>query len=926
VQYDFRAIEDFARKKWEAEDIYRVENNSEKPKFYVLDMFPYPSGSGLHVGHPLGYIASDIYSRYKRLTGYNVLHPMGFDAFGLPAEQYAIQTGKHPARTTRENIETYKNQLSKIGFCYDWSRQVSTADPDYYKWTQWIFLQLFDSWYDNSAGKARRIHELEEAFHSGGSSAVDAARDEMAADFTASEWREMSGAVRSRRLMDYRLAYQSEAWVNWCEELGTVLANDEVKDGLSERGGHPVERKKMTQWFLRITAYAERLLSSLDDLDWTESMKEMQRNWIGKSFGASVIFKTADGENDIEVFTTRPDTIFGVTFMVLAPEHELVDVITTAEHRGEIDDYIRYVKSRSEIERQQEKKVTGAFTGAYAVNPLNDMKVPVYISEYVLAGYGTGAIMAVPSDDERDEAFAVKFGLDIIDVIDKSNYPGASKADKLGVCINSGFINGMEVPDAIDAVIERIEEMGIGNRKVNWKMRDAGFSRQRYWGEPFPVYTEDDVVKALDEDDLPLVLPEMMDFKPAGGGKGPLFKNSDWLHGLGGNRLRETDTMPGYAGSSWYFLRYMDPQNNNCFVGREAVEYWRDVDLYIGGTEHAVGHLLYSRFWHKFFRDNDWVVTEEPFKRLVNQGMIQGRSLIVPDGAVNGLPSGIRVPLNYTGPGDRIYRDQLAELIRSDNRFETIDMEADIPAWERDERGEFLVLEAEVEKMSKRYHNVINPDDIIDQYGADCFRMFEMFLGPIEHAKPWDTQGIGGVSRFLQKLWRIFHFDADGEPKLSDDAPPASALKVLHKTIKKVREDIERLSFNTAVSAFMVCVNELGQQKDQYRQILEPLVILLSPMAPHTAEFLWAKLGHGSGLLAAAAYPEFDEQYLAEDVKNYPVSINGKVRVKMDLPAEAAKEDIEAAVLANEVVQKWLDGNTPKKVIVVPGRIVNIVV
>lgn len=924
MQYVNSEIEAFAQQKWASQDIYKVVNDKNKPKYYVLDMFPYPSGSGLHVGHPLGYIASDIFSRYKRLKGFNVLHPMGFDAFGLPAEQYAIQKGKHPADTTAENIATYKRQLEKIGFCYDWSREVVTSDPSYYKWTQWIFLRLFDSWYDESIQQARPIEELEAIFRASGNASLQAACDDSVITFSAAEWEAFDKQEKASKLMSYRLAYQSETYVNWCEDLGTVLANDEVKEGVSERGGFPVEKRKMTQWFLRITAYAERLLSSLEDLGWSESMKEMQRNWIGKSYGASMWFKTEDGKHNIEIFTTRPDTTFGVTFMVLAPEHELVSALTTPEQQGEIDAYLEYVGARSEIERQQEKSVTGAFTGAYGINPMNRERVPIYISEYVLAGYGTGAIMAVPSDDDRDEAFAHKFGLPIIDVIDKTNYPGASKSDKLGILINSGFMNGMEVPDAIEAAIQEMEKSGYGARKVNWKMRDAGFSRQRYWGEPFPIYYKDDVAVAEDEASLPLLLPEMDDFKPAGGGKGPLSKASEWLNQHGADQPRETDTMPGYAGSSWYFLRYMDSGNEDQFVGKEAVEYWQDVDLYIGGTEHAVGHLLYARFWHKFMKDNGWVVTEEPFKRLVNQGMIQGRSLFVEDGSIKGLPKGIRVPLQFTGPGDKLYRSNFAALQSDDRRFEHIDAAADVH-WQKDERGEYINLRPEIEKMSKSKYNVINPDVIIEQFGADCFRMFEMFLGPIETAKPWDTQGIGGVSKFLQKLWRLFHFNESGEPQFNEAAPTPEALKTLHKTIKKVGEDIERLSFNTAVSAFMVCVNELGASGKQSKEILEDLVVLLAPFAPFTCEFLWEKLGHSSCLLAEATYPDHNEEYLVESVITYPVSINGKVRSKLDLPADANPQTIEEMVLAEDAVQKWVDGQTPKKVIVVPGRIVNIV-
>ncbi|MCB0501850.1 MAG: leucine--tRNA ligase, partial [Bacteroidetes bacterium] len=717
MDYNFQAIEERVKQKWAAAEVYKVNNDSSLPKYYVLDMFPYPSGSGLHVGHPLGYIASDIISRYKKLKGFNVLHPMGFDAFGLPAEQYAIQTGKHPAVTTAENIATYKQQLDKIGFCYDWSREVNTSKPEYYKWTQWIFLQLFDSWYDVTVDGARRIEELKAILEKEGNANIQAACNEDTPVIDANTWQLMSPKEKSDVLMCYRLAYQSESMVNWCEGLGTVLANDEVKEGVSERGGFPVEQKKMTQWFLRITAYAERLLTSLDDLDWTDSMKEMQRNWIGKSYGASVFFKTDDGENEFEIFTTRIDTIFGATFMVLAPEHELISKITTAKQQKEIDEYVAYVNSRSEVERQQEKKVTGAFTGAYAINPFNGDKLPIYISEYVLAGYGTGAIMAVPSDDERDEAFANKFNIPVIDVIDKSKYPGATKADKLGIMINSDFINGMEVPDAIQLMNQKIEEMGIGKSKVNYRLRDAGFSRQRYWGEPFPIFYENDIPNPLSLEELPLTLPEMEAFKPAGGGKGPLYNAKEWLTELGEDKLRETDTMPGYAGSSWYFLRYMDPHNENEFVGKQAVDYWQDIDLYIGGTEHAVGHLLYSRFWHKFFKDNGWVVTEEPYKKLVNQGMIQGQSLIVPDGAIQNFPSGVRVPLQFTGPGNKIKKEQLASLIKADNRFENIDIEKDVD-WKTDEKGAYIDLRSEVEKMSKSKFNVVNPDEVIAQYGA----------------------------------------------------------------------------------------------------------------------------------------------------------------------------------------------------------------
>jgi leucyl-tRNA synthetase len=923
MDYNFQQIEAAAKQKWAASSVYKVSNQSDKPKYYILDMFPYPSGAGLHVGHPLGYIASDIFARYKRLKGFNVLHPMGFDAFGLPAEQYAIQTGKHPAFTTAENIETYKNQLDKIGFCYDWSREVSTADPSYYKWTQWIFLQLFDSWYDNTTQKARRIPELEAILEQEGNENINAACNEITPILSAEIWNQLSKKQKSDVLMCYRLAYLSESMVNWCEGLGTVLANDEIKEGVSERGGFPVERRKMTQWFLRITAYVDRILNSLDELDWSDSMKEMQRNWIGKSYGASVIFKTADQQFDIEVFTTRPDTIFGVTFMVLAPEHELVQKITTATQQNEINAYLEYVNSRSEKERQQEKKVTGAFTGTYAINPLNGAEVPIYISEYVLAGYGTGAIMAVPSDDERDEAFAVKFNIPIIEVIDKSKYPKATKADKLGIMINSDFVNGMEVPDAIQAVNQKLEHLGIGQAKVNYKLRDAGFSRQRYWGEPFPIYYENGIAHTLNESELPLLLPEIADFKPAGGGKGPLFNAKEWIGELGDGKVRETDTMPGYAGSSWYFLRYMDPNNTEAFASEKAVDYWQDVDLYIGGTEHAVGHLLYARFWHKFLKDNGWVKTEEPFKRLVNQGMIQGVSSIIEDGSIQNFPTEVRVPVNLVQQGNRLYRKELEFLIQSDNRFEMVNADGDV-AWKNDGQGEYIVLRNEVEKMSKRYMNVVNPDDVIAQFGADCFRMFEMFLGPIDQSKPWDTQSIGGVSRFLQKLWRLFNFNEAGVASVSDRNPTSEELKILHKTIKKVNEDIERLSFNTSVSAFMVCVNELGKQKEQSKSILEQLVVLIAPFAPFIAETLWEKLGYSTCVLEAN-YPTHDEKYLVESIVTYPISINGKVRATMDFATDEAVDVIEKAVMQNEIVIKWLEGNPPKKVIVVHGRIVNIV-
>ena len=926
MDYDFNTLEEKARQKWVKQDVYSVDIDHDKPKYYVLDMFPYPSGAGLHVGHPLGYIASDIYARYKRLKGFNVLHPMGFDAFGLPAEQYAIQTGQHPEKTTKENIKRYKEQLNKIGFSFDWNREVITAEPEYYIWTQWIFIQLFNSCYDNEQDKAVPIEELVARLEKQGSADLNFAVSDNARSFTANEWAAMSEKEKSNVLMDYRLAYRAMSSVNWCEALGTVLANDEVKEGKSERGGHPVVKKEMSQWFLRITAYADRLLNGLDHLDWSDSMKEMQRNWIGKSYGASCFFKTEDGQHEIEIFTTRPDTIFGATFMVLAPEHNLVQKITTNEQQDEVEKYVAYVANRSDIERQQEKKVTGVFTGCYAINPLANTKIPIWISEYVLVGYGTGAIMAVPSDDYRDEAFAQKFDLPIIKVIDKSKYPNATKSDKLGVMINSDFITGMEVPEAIQKVNERLEELGIGKGKVNYRLRDAGFSRQRYWGEPFPVYTEDGVVKMIEEDQLPLTLPQVDSYLPTGTGESPLASATDWVNELGKGKVRETDTMPAFAGSSWYFLRYMDAQNEKEFVGNEAQAYWQDVDLYIGGTEHAVGHLLYSRFWNKFFRDMDWVDVEEPFKKLINQGMIQGRSLFLPNGAVEGILEGVHVPIQYADAGDKLFESEFKKLAQNDNRFTSVNFENGVK-WENDRSGnKFVKLVPEVEKMSKNKFNVVNPDDIVEKYGADCFRMFEMFLGPIEQHKPWDTAGIEGVSKFLRKFWRLFGIDENGRINLSDNDPSPEALKILHQTIKKVNQDIERFSFNTCVSAFMVCTNELGKQKTQYKSVMEELVKLLSPFAPHTAESLWSMLGNTASVVKDIDYPVWDEKYLVEDSITYPISINGKVRTKVDFPSDATKESISSEVLEIEAVQKWLDGKNPKKVIVVPGRIVNVVV
>lgn len=912
MEYKFSEIEARWQKYWEQNHVFKVENNSPRPKYYVLDMFPYPSGAGLHVGHPLGYIASDIYSRYKRLKGFNVLHPMGFDAFGLPAEQYAIETGQHPAVTTEKNIQRYKEQLRNIGFSYDWNREVKTCDPAYYKWTQWIFLQLFNSWYNPESDKAEPIETLIHKFNVQRTTFNIGNEEKPYAELTEKE--------KSDILLDHRLAYLAYSDVNWCPALGTVLANDEVKEGKSERGGHPVIRKKMRQWFLRITAYADRLLYGLDELDWPLPLKEMQRNWIGRSEGALIDFKLEKQEAALKVFTTRPDTIFGATFMVIAPEHELVEKITTPVQKLKIRKYIEYVQSRSEVERQQEKTVTGEFTGAYAINPFTNKKIPVWVAEYVLAGYGTGAIMAVPSDDDRDYAFAKKFDLEIIEVIDKSNYPGSTRDDKEGIIINSGFINGMEVPEAIKAVIDKAEKTGIGKRKVNYKMRDAGFSRQRYWGEPFPIVFKNDIPQALDEAHLPVILPEVESYKPTGDGESPLAANLQWKN-LPDGSLRETDTMPGYAGSSWYYLRYMDSKNDKEFAGKEAEQYWKNVDLYIGGSEHAVGHLLYARFWHKVLFDLGYVSTREPFQKLINQGMIQGRSNIAYriNGTNKFVSQGLRAKYDTTP----LHVD--VGFVEND----VLDLDK-FRQWREEFRNAEFILEegkyycgSEIEKMSKRWHNVVNPDDVVARYGADCFRMYEMFLGPIEQHKPWDTKGIEGVFRFLKKFWKLFH-DEQFNFSVSSEMPGENEMKILHKAIKKIQEDTERFSFNTGVSHFMICINELTEIKCSKRAILEPLVILAAPYAPHFAEELWFLLGNKPSV-SNAQFPPYDEKFLVENVFTYPVSFNGKMRFKTDLPAGMTAEEIEKAVLKHELSQKWLEGKAPKKVIVVPGKIINVV-
>ena len=1156
MEYNFRQIEKKWQQTWRDTEAYKVSNDSSKPKYYVLDMFPYPSGAGLHVGHPLGYIASDIYARYKRLKGYNVLHPMGFDSFGLPAEQYAIETGQHPAVTTEKNIARYRQQLDNIGFCYDWSREVRTSDPQYYKWTQYIFLQLFDSWYNRQTQKAERIKQLIEIFEIDGNASHECPGDENIR-FTAEEWKQYDEKQQQDILMQYRLAYNAFGEVNWCEALGTVLANDEVVNGVSERGGHPVVKKKMRQWYLRITEYADRLLQGLETVDFSESMKEMQRNWIGKSMGAEITFrltpslsprgegsdenashsdpvksesghyfKTVDlfqwqnlkqygrenrknptsaedllwqrlrnnqlgakvrrqhaiqgfiadfaimeaklvveidgeyhteeqqalydvartkflkeynievlrftneqvinsideviskieeelgkrklnknsvsdvallreekGPGDeavIRVFTTRPDTIFGVDFMVVAPEHKLVQKITTDEQRAEIEKYLEYVKSRSERERMAEvKQVTGAFTGAYAINPFDGREIPIWISEYVLAGYGTGAIMAVPSGDQRDFNFAKHFNIPITNIIGDAFNGEEANTTKDAVLTNSDFLNGMVMRDAADVVVDKLEELRIGKRKVNYRMRDAGFSRQRYWGEPFPIVYKDGIAYPLPESELPVELPHIEDIKPGAGGEGPLSNLKEWLNSPSfGGSWREANTMPGYAGSSWYFLRYMDPHNDETFVDKNIADYWGQVDLYIGGTEHAVGHLLYSRMWTKVLFDLGFINHEEPYKKLVNQGMIQGRSSIIyrfTFSAVRFEDGRMMVPEDF--PFDTIYlsKEIFEEVSKEflvgtkyllENYFdqyyirqvaaidepsiqkihipiEVVDvndrLDIDkLKAKHGFEKAIFLKNGAkfqcdyEVEKMSKRWLNVVNPDDIVERYGADTFRMYEMFLGPVEQSKPWDTKGIEGVHRFLRKFWRLF-IDEEKGSIVTNDAPTAAELKVLHKTVKKIEEDTERFSFNTAVSAFMVCVNELNDLKCHKRDILEPLAILLTPYAPHIAEELYHHLQSmnetaqstsnsspsgrpGGASVLDASFPKLEEKYLVESEKEYPVSINGKVRTNLPLALNLDQKAVEEAVLKNEIVLKWLEGKQPKKIIYVKGKMINVVI
>jgi leucyl-tRNA synthetase len=967
MTFDPQALDKKWQQYWKENKTYRTATDRSKPKYYVLDMFPYPSGSGLHVGHPLGYIGSDIVARYKRQRGFNVLHPMGFDAFGLPAEQYAIDTGVHPAESTAVNTARYREQMERLGLSFDWDRQVNTSDPGYFKWTQWIIGRVFEHWYDLDQDRARPITELVDHLNSRGTLHLRAAATEEK-EVTAEEWRAMSPKEQSDLLMNYRLAFRSVSYVNWCEALGTVLANDEVKDGRSERGNHPVEQRPMLQWSLRITAYAERLLAGLETVDYSEGLKAQQTNWIGKSTGALVHFDIEGHDARLDIFTTRPDTIFGTTFMVIAPELELVDTLTTGAQRGEIDDYLSYVGRRSELDRMSEQEVTGAFTGAFAVNPLNGARVPIYIAEYVLKDYGTGAIMAVPSDDERDRRFAEKFGIEIIDVVDKSDHPGATLKDKVGTLINSDFLNGMQVPEAIEAATRRIEELGRGRRQVNYRIRDLVFSRQRYWGEPWPiVYDEHDVPRLVPEDQLPVTLPEMDDFR-AVSGTSPLERATDWVNTPAGRR--ETDTMPATAGSNWYYLRYMDPGNENAFADPEAVDYWRDVDLYVGGAEHAVSHILYSRLIHKFLFDLGKVPTREPYKKLLNQGMIGGPIsyvhlgiLLADDGQRHPVWVGAEVPensrLSVEGLGEghlvldqstgtrltplrfvtetsvnnessfRLYRDAVERAQRMDHQdaayFRTILQQANAFAWQTDREGRsYLELSVEQGKMSKRKYNAVNPDDICDRYGADCFRMYEMFLGPIDQAKPWSVSGIDGVYRFLRRFFRLFTDEAD-RLQVTDAEGSREEMKVLHSLIKKVTEDIEKLSFNTCVSAFMVATNELTKLKTRSRAVLEPMVRLIAPFAPHLAEELHRELGN-AGSVHHAAWPELEEKYLVEDTITYPVAFNGKTRLTLDFPADAGKADIEAVARAHTQVQSYLEGKNIRKVIVVPKRMINFVV
>ena len=923
MEYNFKEVEKKWRHYWRDHKVYKAIPDPSKQKCYVLDMFPYPSGAGLHVGHPLGYIASDIFARYKRLKGFNVLHPMGYDSFGLPAEQYAIQTGQHPAITTEQNINRYRTQLDYIGFSFDWDREVRTSDPTYYKWTQWIFLLLYNSWYNKSSNKAESIDTLINCFRDSGNVSVDA-ETSITEFFSSEEWINFNEKKQLHILLHYRLAYLSDASVNWCPALGTVLANEEVKDGVSERGGYPVEKKLMKQWSLRISAYAQRLLDDLEKIDWSDSLKEQQRNWIGRSEGAQVNFKVADSDFSIEIFTTRPDTIFGATFMTLAPEHELVEMIVTPEYRNKVMSYVIESKNRSERERMAEvKNITGIFTGAYAIHPFTQEKIPVWVGDYVLAGYGTGAVMSVPAHDSRDYAFAKHFNIPIKEVVSGGNMEEQSYDAKEGLLINSGFLNGLDVKSAIKKAIDEIEKKNIGNGKINFRIRDAIFGRQRYWGEPIPIYFKDEVPYPVDEKDLPIVLPEVDKYLPTEDGEPPLARAKNFTYK---NYPLETTTMPGWAGSSWYYLRYMDANNPDQFASKEALDYWRDVDLYLGGAEHATGHLLYVRFWTKFLFDKGYISIDEPARKLINQGMIQGRSNLV-----------------Y-----RIKDSNKFVSFGLKDKFETTALHVDVNIVENDilnlnefkkwreeyENADFILEDgkyicgSEVEKMSKSKWNVISPDDMIDKYGADCLRLYEMFLGPLELSKPWNTNGITGTSNFIRKLWKLYHKqNANHELEffVSDDQPAKEELKTLHKTIKKVAEDVERFSFNTSVSTFMICVNELTDLKCNKRSILEPLAILISPYAPFIAEELWQLLGHKESV-TKTKFPDFKEEYLVESDFSYPVSVNGKTKTNLSFPLSLSKEEIEKEVLKADEVVRLLKGQVPKKIIVVHGKIVNLVV
>lgn len=936
MKYNPIEIEAKWQKYWKENQTYKTSNTFDKPKYYVLDMFPYPSGAGLHVGHPLGYIASDIFARYKRHQGYNVLHPQGYDSFGLPAEQYAIQTGQHPAVTTEVNITRYREQLDKIGFSFDWSREVRTSNADYYKHTQWIFIQLFNSWYNIDSNKAENISTLIAIFEKEGNLDVQAVSDDAIVQFSSQEWKDFSEEEKERILLQYRLTYLAETEVNWCSALGTVLANDEIKDGLSERGGHPVVRKKMKQWSMRISAYAERLLQGLDEIDWTESLKESQRNWIGKSVGASVIFKLKENDDSIEVFTTRPDTIFGVSFMTLAPEHELVRKITTETQRAQVEEYIEATSKRSERDRMADvKKISGVFTGAYAEHPFTKEPIEIWIGDYVLAGYGTGAVMAVPAGDNRDYAFAKHFGIEIKNIFDKDISEEAFVEKEGFVLENSDFLNGLGYKEASAKAIEEIEKIGQGKGKTNYRLRDAVFSRQRYWGEPFPVYYVNGLPKMIDNDCLPIALPEVEKYLPTADGQPPLGNANVWAWDIVNNKVVENslidektifplelNTMPGWAGSSWYWMRYMDPTNENAIASEEALNYWQNVDLYIGGSEHATGHLLYSRFWNKFLKDIGVAPTEEPFKKLINQGMILGTSAFVY--RIEGTNTFISKDMITDEKVQQLYA--YVGLVNSSSEMDT----EGFKKWRPDYVNAEFVLNAngkyivghEIEKMSKSYYNVVNPDEICQEYGADTLRLYEMFLGPLEQAKPWNTAGISGVFGFLKKLWRLYA--DDNGVVVTNEEPTKEMYKTLHKTIKKVTEDIEVFSFNTSVSQFMICANELSQQKCHHRAILEPLAIIIAPYAPHIAEELWQMLGHNE-TITVQPFPQFEEKYLQEDAKEYPVSFNGKMRFKIELPLTLTADEIKAIIMADDRTKGQLQGREPKNVIIVPGKIINIV-